>query len=270
MQNLLDFKNWLLLNCGAKASANTHLNNLKDFFRHNEIFNQESVNKFLIEGQEKWQTTTFNMYLNSLKWYARFLKIELEFPKFKRINTKVKSYINRKDLDDILIKLPLIFMNYKKVQTILILLFEGGLRPKELLTLKRSDFDFSNNSVLLRDTKTKLDRTPPLSDKTSMMIQDYFSVEAEGDNAFNLTFFTLKYIFQQINKYLNLKKKISPYLFRRSYAHNMIKSGIKLTSLQIGMGHQRVETTLGYLSVSKEEANDEIRTILNRKERKIA
>jgi len=268
MIDLIDFKNWLSLNCGSKASAKTHLNNLRDYFRHNEIYNQDSVNSFLVSKREIWQSTTFNMYLNSFKWYARFLKIELEFPKFRKINVNFHEYISEKELDDILIKLPLIFENPKKVQTILKLMFEAGTRPKEIINIKRKDFNFDTKTIILRDTKTYTDREVPLSDKTSKMIQDYFSFEAEKDNAFNISFYTLNYIFNQINKCLNLKKKLSPYMMRRSFAHNLYDKNAELSDIQKTMGHGRIETTFVYLNNSTKKAISNVRAILNKKKRR--
>jgi site-specific recombinase XerD len=55
---------------------------------------------------------------------------------------------------------------------------------------------------------------------------------------------------------------------RRSYAHDLISKGVKLTALQSSMGHANPLTTLHYLQVSTDDANSEIRAILNRKKRK--
>jgi site-specific recombinase XerD len=66
----------------------------------------------------------------------------------------------------------------------------------------------------------------------------------------------------------NLKGKLHPYIFRHSYAHNMLNKGIKLSSLQVLMGHSNPLTTLEYLGVSEKEAIDEARTLINKKARK--
>jgi len=267
-KDLTEFYNWLLLNCSAKASANCHVEKLKDYFRHSEIFNQESINNFLIQKQEKFQTTTFNIYLNAFKWYAKFLKIELEFPHFKRVNVKVKHYITLDELEDLLKQINLIFRNPHKIQTILNLMFETGIRPKELITLTRKDIDFEKKSMLLRNTKTFQDRIIPLTNIMCKNLLEYFNQEAEQTNAFNISKTILKYIFMQINqKCVNLKNKLSPYTMRRSFAHNLQDIGAELSSIQHGMGHKDINTTFKYLNNSNEKARDEIRTLLNKQRR---
>ena len=112
------------------------------------------------------------------------------------------------------------------------------------------------------------DRKLPISDATCKLLSDVFQQEVERENAFNLTEQGLGYIFRKISECLGLKKEFTPYSMRNSYAHNLIKRGVKLTSLQKGLGHKNITTTLGYLKVSDEEAQNEIRAILNKKRRK--
>lgn len=263
-----NFKNWLLLNTSSIASAESHLAKVKNFFVHYQVFDQTSINAFLVEKQSKWANTSLNIYVNAFKWYAKFLKIELEFPKIKSVNTKENIYITQKELQDILVKLPLIFTKYKKIQTLLLMMFESGMRPKNVISLKRSDFDFDNKNVEIKNTKTYSDKIAPLSNKLCDLLLEYFQQEAEVTNAFNLSKYTLKYVFQQINEKLGLEKKLAPYSMRRCYAHNLADNGADLAVIQKGMGHKDMKTTLVYLKVGEKEANDKIRQILNKKRRK--
>ena len=266
MQNLTDFKNWLLLNCSSSYSAETHYKKLRIYFLHKQVFDKQNIEEFLI-SKKNWANTSFNIYLNALKWYAKFLKVEIEFPHFKRIHIHVRPYITLEELDNIIIHLPLIFRQGKKVRVVLHLMFESGVRPKELRQMKRADFDLDNKTVLIKNTKTFTDRKCALSDKLTKLLIEYFNEEAEEIHAFNINTVRLNYIFEKINECLNLKKRISAYTMRRSYAHYLISKGIKLTSLQLGMGHKNIDTTLGYLTVSQDEAQNEIRKILNKKKR---
>jgi integrase/recombinase XerD len=265
--DLTEFRNWLLLNTSSPASAENHFAKVKQFFLHNEKFDQSSVNAFLVNGQGKWQNTSFNIYLNALKHYAKFLKLDIEFPNYKRLNTNSKPYLTRKELDEILPKLPVVFNDALKVKAVLVLLFEGGLRPKEVITLKRSDIDLEKKIVVLRNTKTKKDRQIPLSDSLVKILDDYFTTQPEISNAFNLSYFTLKYIFDKLNEWFGLKNRITPYSCRHSMAHNLLKNGINLSSLQLKLGHSSILTTMNYLKVNDQEATDEMREILNKKRR---
>lgn len=268
MIDLTSFKEWLLINGSAQASAITHMRKVASFFRHYEVLTQENLNSFLASKLEAWNGNSTNLFLNAMKHYAKFVKVELEFPPYRTIDSQVKDFITEKELDEILVKMPLIFDNYKKIKVILILLFELGLRPKELKNLKRENFDLKNKNVLISKTKVYRDRKLPISDATCKLLSDVFQQEVERENAFNLTEQGLGYIFRKISECLGLKKEFTPYSMRNSYAHNLIKRGVKLTSLQNGLGHKNITTTLGYLKVSDEEAQNEIRAILNKKRRK--
>lgn len=266
--DLIEFKNWLLLNTSAKASAESHLAKIKNFFLHYKVFDQSSLNAFLVEKQAKWANTSLNIYINAFKWYAKFLKIELEFPKIKSVNTKENVYLTDKEFQDIFIKLPLVFLKYKKIQALLLVMFESGMRPKNVLSLKRTDFDFESKTVAIKNTKTYADKVAPLSNSTCDFVSEYFNLESEETNAFNINYFTLKYIFSQINKRLSLEKKICPYSMRRCFAHNLEDSGAEFGVIQKGMGHKNIATTMVYLKVGEKQANDKIRQILNKKRRK--
>lgn len=267
-KDLTDFKNWLLINCSSSASAETHYWKMKSYFLHNSEFNQESVNTYLLENRTKWKTTTVNIHINSLKWYAKYLKVNIEFPKLKTINVSAKEYLTQEELIDICDKLPLIFKYHHKIEALLTLMFESGVRPKNVLNLKREDINFETKTILIKNTKTYIDKTLPLSDRACKLLLTYFNQEVEKNNAFNISKSILIYTFKKINVCLGLKKKISPYTMRRCFAHHMIREGVKLTALQLNMGHKNINTTLGYLKVNEQEASDEMRNILNKKQRK--
>lgn len=266
--DLTDFKNWLLNNCSSPESAETHYQKMKSYFLHKEEFNTATINAFLGEKREVWANSTSNIYINAFKWYAKYLKVEIEFPKLKAVNVEEKASITEKEFQDILIKLPLIFSKHQKIYALLSVMWDTGMRPKNVITLKREDFDFENKNVMIKKTKTYTDKNAPLSNKTCNLVLDYFNQEAEGDNAFNVSEQTLERIFAKINITMQLKEKISPYSMRRSFALNLEAKGIDTSTIQRGMGHKNVLTTLGYLKKSEKTANDTIRESLNKKKKK--
>ena len=54
---------------------------------------------------------------------------------------------------------------------------------------------------------------------------------------------------------------------RVSFAHHMLKKGLSLNSLQSAMNHRNISTTLCYLKVTDEDANEQVRNIINKKRR---
>ena len=263
--DLTDFKTWLYLNCSSPESAETHYQKVKAFFLHREIFNEENVNAFVIEKQATWANSSINIYINAFKWYAKYLNVVINFPKLKSVHVEEKPSITEKEFQDILAKLSLVFRNHQKIYAMLNVMFETGCRPKNILILKRDDFDFENKNVMLRKTKTYTDRNAPLSDKTCNLVRNYFNQEPEVRNAFNICKESLKQVFTKINETMNLKEKISPYSMRRSFALDLEAKGIDTATIQKGMGHRNILTTMGYLKKSEQIANDTIRKKLNKR-----
>jgi integrase len=263
--DLTGFQKHLLINGNSQASTKTHCDKVMSFFRQYDAFTQENLNSFLASKIEKWNGNSYNLNINAFKHYVKFLKTDIEIPKYHKTEKHLKEYITKKELEDIILKIPLIFKNSIKAQIIFKFLFELGLRPKEILQLKRKHFDFENKTVLITKTKTHKDRNMPLSNVICGVLPAVFNREEEKQNAFNINNSYLHYICQRVNEMMGLKVKLHPYILRHSYAHNMLNKGIKISSLQVLMGHSNPLTTLGYLGVSEKEAIDEARNILNKR-----
>lgn len=263
--DLTSFKNYLLVNGSSQESAKTFCAKVKSFFNQHETFNQETLNTFLASKVEKWCGNSFNINRNAFNHYAKFLKLDIEIPKYHRSEKRIKDYLTDKDYSEIVSKIPMIFDNPDKAKVIFILLFSTGLRPKEVINLKRENFNFDEKVVTIKNTKVHRDKTAILSDELCEMLPAIFNQEMEQTNAFNLTKDKLDYIFDKINEVMGLKIKLTPYSMRHGFAHNMIKKGLDLNSLKVMMGHSSINTTLGYLDVSEKEAQDKTRKLINKR-----
>jgi integrase/recombinase XerD len=267
--DLTTFKEWMLVNGASQASAKTHCDKVASFFRQYEAFTQENLNSYLASKLDKWVANSYNLNINAFSHYAKFLKMAIEIPKYHKNDKKrVKAYISDKEFFDIVSKIPIIFEKSDKTQAIAILMFSTGLRPKEIVQLKREDFNFDEKIISIKNTKTHTDRTVVLSNVLCNMLPAIFAQEAEQTNAFNIHHHHLTYIFQRINEMMGLKVRLTPYTIRHCFAHDMIKKGLDLNSLQVMMGHSNPLTTLGYLNVSEKEAQDKVRKLINKRRAK--
>ena len=266
--DLQTFRDWLLVNGASQASADTHVVKVASYFSQYRELTQDNLNAYLASKLNVWEGSSFNLFINAINHYKKFLKLEIEVPSYHKTNKRVKDYLTESDLNDVYAKMPLIFDEPEKKQAIFLLLFATGLRPKEILKLKRENFNFTDKVVTIKNTKTHRDRNLAISEELCDLLPVIFNKEEEGENAFNLTRDSLRYIFRRINEVMPMKTKLYPYLMRRCFAHDLISKGIKLTSLQSGMGHTNPLTTLGYLTVSEQEAQDEIRKLINKRKKK--
>ena len=263
--DLQTFSDWLLVNGNSKASTKSHVDKIAGFYRQYKEFTQENLNKYLASKITIWCGNSFNININAIRHYAKFLKVEIEIPKYHRTEKRVKEYITEKEFYDILEKTPLIFDKSDKVQAILLLMLWTGLRPKEVLSLKRNDFNFQEKTVIIRNTKVHKDKKVVLSNELCNMLPAIFNQEMEQINFLNIEHHHLAYIFQRINEMMGLKITLTPYSTRHAFAHLMLKKGLKLNELQVAMNHKNMTTTLGYLKVSEDESNDAVRRIVNKR-----
>jgi integrase len=194
--------------------------------------------------------------------------VELEFPKYHKIDKRVKPYLTEKEVNDIIFKIPLIFDNPDKVKAIFLTMFSTGIRPKEVLQLKRADFNFKEKTIVIKNRKTHNDITVALSNELAVMLPAIFGKEEEKINAFNITKTGLQYIFTRIKEMMGITIQFSAYRMRHSFAHDMLKKGVSLNALKNGMGHTSINTTLGYLDVSEKESIEEIRKRINKRRKK--
>jgi integrase/recombinase XerD len=251
MINLDDFQKWLSINYSPKT-ANDYLAKLETFFKQHEEFNQENINTFLAKYVNTWKHGTFNCYIKAFKQYCKYKNINLDIPKLKETEVQPRKWLKEKEIEEILFKIPVIFRNGIKTQTILTFLFYTGLRPSEVLKLKRENIDLENRLVLIKNTKTSFVRKIVLSSELIKMIKIIFSQEPEITNAFNLKKTYFQYTFNKINKALNIN--IYPYMARHSYAKLQLKhTNNDLDLLAKSLGHQNVKTTMIYSNIDEEE-----------------
>jgi integrase len=261
------FREWLLVNGFSQGSTQTFIAKVELFIKTYTELNQENLNSFFASKIEIWNGSTFNLFINSLKNYAKFLKVELEFPKYHRVDKKVKPYLTEEEVNDIIFKIPLIFENPDKVKAIFLFMLSTGLRPKEVISVKRTDFNFETKTFVIKNTKTHKDKTIVLSNELVTMLPAIFAGEQEKINAFNITKEGLGYIFSRIKEMMGISIQFSPYSSRHYFAHLMLKKGLKINELQVAMNHKNVLTTLGYLNVCEDESNEAVRKILNRRKK---
>jgi len=265
--NLTDFKNWLIINKDTKNTVATYMQQLKLFFKSYSEFNQENVNAYLLDRlDKKISKNTWNLDVNAFRCYAEFLKIEITFPKTKTPDQKLQPYLEEKDFKEILLKLKWILQQEDKYRAILEVLFYAGLRVKELKDLKREDFNFEKNTIIVRNTKGKVDRIVPFPASTSRAVQNYFLRNREMENAFDTSIEAIRQSLSKIGKEMGYSFNLHPHTFRHSAAHYLLKiTSNDYRTVQNILGHANIKTTMLYTKITNEEAINKVQKIYRRK-----
>lgn len=148
-------------------------------------------------------------------------------------------------------------------QGIFELLYSSGLRVSELVALNFSDFSVENRILKIRG-KGKKERLVPMGSKAMMAIEKYllkgrpFLVKNEEEAALflnsrggRLTSRGVEYLLENYIKKGALHFKMSPHVFRHSFATHLLDNGMDLRIIQELLGHESLSTTQIYTEVSK-------------------
>jgi site-specific recombinase XerD len=144
------------------------------------------------------------------------------------------------------------------------LLLDTGLRISELLSLKVSDFDFEIKTILVRVTKTKIERYVFYTDSTQRLLKQFISNNKIQNQIFIslntrkvITIDTVLTIGNRLRKTLKIKQSISPHKWRHTFATNFVNKNGNMEVLRIILGHSNLSTTQRYLHVDSNKLRDE-------------
>ena len=145
-----------------------------------------------------------------------------------------------------------------KHQTVLMLIYSGGLRIGEAVRIKITDIDSKRKLIHIRNAKGKKDRYTLLSEfileKLRLYYKEYkpkvFLFEG-GNGRVHLAERSVQNVFQRAVKTAGINKKITVHTLRHSFATHLLENGTDLRYIQELLGHSSSKTTEIYTHVSK-------------------
>ena len=185
-----------------------------------KTYTPNDIKIFLADEKiKKLSSKSKNQYILAIKKYLKYFDIELKFPKYieKKNELNKTELITREDLNKILE-----ICNTKK-KAMLMVLYEGALRRKELVNIRKKNVVFQNGFVdlYIKESKT-IDRNLPLIESIPYL-REYF-----GENKFapeekifgyhpqNITMFLNRLTEKLKEIYPDWSKDLYPHLFRHS------------------------------------------------------
>jgi integrase/recombinase XerD len=200
-------------------------------------------------------------YINKFVLFGRLIgkfKGDQRFESIKKI--KVNRKLLRKDtlsIDEI--KGVLSFLETdreKKMSFAYIVLASTGMRPSEFLKLFVTDI--SNNTFILRDTKTHQNRLVPVPDIIKKPMEDYLKSHKHDllfckDDGTPYVTETLSREFRRRLRLLGIKGKKTLYSLRHSLITRLIEEDVNLFRIQKLVGHSNVQTTANYCHLSTKD-----------------
>jgi site-specific recombinase XerD len=146
-------------------------------------------------------------------------------------------------------------------RTILIVLYGTGIRRTEASLLKVSDIDSKRMVVHIRQGKGSRDRDVPMTPKLLDALREYWRWKKPKVYLFPSTAghrgveqpisdHSIWYVCHEAAKRAGITKPIGAHTLRHCFATHLMEAGTDLRTIQLLMGHARLEHTTLYLHLS--------------------
>jgi site-specific recombinase XerD len=138
-------------------------------------------------------------------------------------------------------------------KTILMFFLYTGARLSELLNLTWKDIDFTDKTVKLYG-KGRKERIVPLHPELEKTLK-YYGRFFKGPHVFDVSKRRVQQIVEEAGRRIGVKTHC--HMLRHTFATNLLRNGVDLRTIQVLLGHSKLDTTQIYLTVSdirKQEA----------------
>lgn len=196
-----------------------------------------------------------NQAINSIKFYLERVnrgERKVYYVDRPRPDWKLPTVLSEEEIQRL-------FFEVKNVKhrCILFILYSGGLRMSELLSLRWEDLDADRGVIYLRNAKGKKDRITLLSRVAYEYLTHYkeaYQPETwlfEGPDKAQYSSRSVNHIIKRAVKKAGINKRVSAHTLRHSFATHMLEGGTDLRYIQTLLGHESSRTTERYTHVTK-------------------
>ena len=283
MNNIKAFQDYLELEkIYSPHTVNAYLHDIiffQEFLKNN--FEQENLHEVNYSQIRLWivslvdagiSNTSVNRKISSLKSFYKFLlkTKQIEFnPLLKHKALKTPKILqipfSEKELDNVLnqIKYPEGFEGIRD-KLIIDLFYTTGMRRTELINLKMSYINSSNNTLKVLGKRNK-ERILPILPIISEQLKKYVMERANLERIIDKEYFFLmlkgvklndSFVYRLINAYFsNVSEKVkkSPHILRHTFATHLLNNGADLNSVKELLGHSSLASTQIYTHSSLSE-----------------
>jgi len=124
-------------------------------------------------------------------------------------------------------------------------LFYTGLRVKELVNIRHSDYQNEQLRILGKGNKVRYIPLPPfLAQYLQPYSNTYLFLTRKGNK---LKETQVRTIINRKTERTGIKKRITPHTFRRSFATLLDRKKVRMTTIQKLLGHSHITTTAQYI-----------------------
>lgn len=244
-----------------------------------EVITYENLQEYIFRlSKQKFSERSQARWISSIKAFFRFLledEIRDDNPSSLLEGPKLGLYLpdtlSLSDINKIIDAIEVDTDLGKRNHCIIEVLYGCGLRVSELIDIKISNINFSENYIKVVGKGNKT-RFVPLAHYTADLLQTYIQ-EVRSKNKINKKYEDTLFlntrgtsmsrvivfiIIKELTDKAGVSKKISPHTFRHSFATHLLQNGADLRYIQEMLGHSSITTTEVYTHLKTEELRDVI------------
>lgn len=209
--------------------------------------------------------STWFKFLRRQKWVTTDVMAKITYPKLPK---HLPVFYRESEVEKIYTLGEELFGNDfvgVRDQLILKVLYETGMRRAELVGLTEASFDLTGNTVKVLGKRDK-ERYIPIENELVHNIRHYLTLKREI-NACSDTFFvqpdgrpmSMQHVYAVVKRYMSQisnAEKISPHVFRHSFATHMLNEGADIDAIKELLGHANLGVTEIYTHVSREHLKE--------------
>lgn len=249
----------------AFATRQNYIRGLRALILHYQCLPEacslDQIKAFLVHQRDKKQysASTVNLRVCGLKYYfsqvAKRLDLvtEIPNPRVAKYDTEILTLAEVQHLRQC--------CRDMRQRLLVDLLYDAGLRVREVMRVRVSDFDKHQQTITIRNSKGNKTRVVYYGKTLRDSLNQYCKVrgsvpantllESYVDKGQALSQRGIQHMVRQLVKRSGIKKRISPHSFRHSFAVHYLNAGGSIRQLQILLGHEQISTTLNYLKYAK-------------------
>lgn len=243
-----------------------------------KCLSKELIDNYITHLHKHYKSKTVKRKIASLKAFFHhmeykeiihdnpFANLEIRFREAKLLPKTIPLHSIQSFLTTLYTQKELSTTEYQKrccIRDIAVieLLFATGMRISELCSLKPSDIDLQNNSILIYGKGAK-ERIIHIGNPEVISALECYQHEFYTDISICGYFFvnrlqhklsdqSVRYMINHYATLANINQHITPHMFRHSFATLLLEQDVDIRYIQQMLGHSSISTTEIYTHVSK-------------------
>ncbi len=252
----------------------------KEDVRADEI-NREVLRRYRLKlnrygsemGSEDLKTITQAYHLIALRGFMKYLarreikSLDPSLIDLPHVVRKQVTFLHYDEVEDMLAQIDLSTESGLRDRAIIELLYSGGLRVSELVSLNRDSINLERREFVVRGKGSK-DRPIFISEACADRVRDYLDARTDSlpalflnnsknlqavDTSGNYRRITARSVERIVSNYARLAgitKHVSPHTLRHSFATDLLMNGADIRAVQSMLGHADISTTQIYTHVT--------------------